>query len=74
MILEPDRFYMPDYNLRNFEKRNLDEMFKAVMDSELLHSLLAKSETEVSQRLDRQTYRPKMQSQIRPCRFKRQSH
>ncbi len=48
MILEPDRFYLPDYNLRNSEKRNLDEMFKAVMDSELLHSLLAKSETEVS--------------------------
>ncbi len=47
MILEPNVFNLPDYNLRNSEKQNLDGMFKAVMDSELLHSLLAKSQTEV---------------------------
>ena len=48
MILEPDIFHLPDFNLRPSEIKNLDGMFTSVMQLELLHSLLASAETEVS--------------------------
>ena len=48
MILEPDIFHLPDFNLRLSESKKLDGMFASVMRSELLHTLFASTKTEVS--------------------------
>ena len=48
MILEPEKFHLPEFNLRNSEKKNLDGMFESIMRSSLLNNLLSQSETEVS--------------------------
>jgi len=47
MILEPEKFFLPEFNLRNSEIKNLNAMFDKVMASEFLHTLLSRSETEV---------------------------
>lgn len=47
MILEPQKFFLPEFNLRDSEIKNLNAMFEKVMSFELLHTLLSRSTTEV---------------------------
>jgi len=48
LILEPEKFFLPEYNLRDSEIKNLNGMFDKVMSYELLHTLLSRSDTEVA--------------------------